>query len=229
MARRRRNPGSAILCQYGILYFSTSIAPLEAPHGPALPRPAVGQPLGAAIIAASSATAQAGPEAVALMRGNLLTATPSAWLSNDEIRYIFGAGNQAQSITLDLGREAAITAAGVSFQAGDRPLVGPLAVAGAPAAAPGAFALLAAAVPVSAARPDPVFNRVLEVGFGASVSVRYLRFLLGPTTTEYGSDGSGIGRLFVESAPVAIPEIKPAAWLGLAMIGLGLLRLRRRR
>ena len=123
---------------------SLVMAGLPAP--PALADNIALSPLGAAIIAASSANAQAGPEAVALMRGNLLTATPTAWLSNGEIRYIFGAGNQAQSITLALGREAAIIVAGVSFRAGDRPLVGPLAVAGAPAAAPGAFALLAAAV-----------------------------------------------------------------------------------
>jgi hypothetical protein len=141
------------------------------------------------------------------MQSDVLTNTPIAWLSDGDTRYIFGNGDQNQSFVIDLGSVRSLVSFGTTFSPTDRAVIGPFFIETSLTGVAGSFSQQGATI------TNPGSSNDL-IDLASPVSAKYVEYFFGPTTTQYGGDGSGVSQVFAN----AVPE--PATWV-MMLLGLG--------
>jgi hypothetical protein len=149
------------------------------------------------------------------MQSNVITNAPTPWLSDGDTRYIFANGDQNQWIEIDLGAVRSLSSFGVTFVPYDRAVVGPFYVE---AYVNNTWTQEGAAVVAPASGAD-------LITLSTPVAAQHLRYFFGPTTSQYGGDGSGVSQVFAN----AVPEPSTWAMMLLGVGGLGAMLRRQRR
>jgi hypothetical protein len=140
------------------------------------------------------------------MEADVITNTPIAWLSDGDTRYIFANGDENQSITIDLGQDRSLASFGVTFDPADRAVIGPFSVE---------TSLNGITwTPQGATIANPASGPDL-IDLASRVEAQYVMFSFGPTSPQYGGDGSGVSQVF---ANAVVPE--PATW-AMMLVGFG--------
>ncbi len=161
------------------------------------------------------------------MANNVITNTPTPWLSDGDIRYIFAHGDQNQWIEINLGTTRSLLSFGATFNGTDRPIIGPFYVqlstngtswtqVGASVSSPSRSSeLLNLGAPPQSAWPA---NSSYLINLTMPANAEYVKFFFGPTSPEYGYDGSAVSQVFALDQTVATGVPEPPTW---AMILLG--------
>jgi hypothetical protein len=152
------------------------------------------------------------------MQSNLLTATPTSWLSDTDTRYFFSQTDTDQYVIINLGANRDLQSFGASWNTGDRPA-----------------ASLSVFYATSSTGPwTQIGSSVVSPGSNVitgSVDAEYLKYDFGSASQQYANNppfgGSGIGEVY---ANAAVPE--PATWalmlLGFAGLGFASYRVSRK-